>query len=265
MARTVIRCPMPQNPRIMIVDDDPIIVHLVSTMLQKKGYVIAGVVTTGEESVVKVAELNPDLVIMDISLPGAMDGTDAAHYIFQLFHYPILFITGISEEDRLGRIKYSRPYGIIFKPFTAIEITTSVDLALYNHASRTGTHEKFPAGDPRKIMDQLEAIVLTDKEGRIIFYNTYAAWFMDIPPGKILMTRWRDVMMFINDQTGEELRDPVAEAARQLAGTVYDTGTAVVTTTCKRRKARVSVRPVMDDHNRFLAVLISIKEKSPKA
>jgi len=252
------------NPRILIVDDDPIITHLVSTMLQKKGYVIAGVVATGEEAVVKAAELDPVLVIMDVNLSGAMDGMDAAHYIFQLFHYPIIFITGISEEERLERVKYSRPYGIIFKPFTAIEISTSVDLAIYNHASRPKDAEQFPAGDPKKMMDMLEAVILTDKQGRIIFCNTYAAWFIDIPLEQILMRHWRDVLMLINDQNDEQLKDPVAEAARNMTGTVHDANTAVVTTTCKRRKSRVSVRPIKDDHDRFLAVLMSIKEKSPK-
>ena len=255
--------PMPPTPRILIVDDDPIITHLVSTMLQKKGYAIAGVVATGEEAVIKSAELAPDLVIMDANLSGAMDGMDAAHYIFQLFHYPVIFITDILEEERLERIKYSRPYGIVFKPFTGIEISTSVDLAIYNHASRPKGADQFPAGDPKKMMDMLEAVILTDKQGRIIFYNTYAAWFIDLPREQVLMKHWRGVLMLINDQNDEQLKDPVAEAARNMTGTVFETNTAVVTTTCKRRKARVSVRPVKDDHDRFLAVLMSIKEKSP--
>ena len=136
--------------RILIVDDDPIIPHLISTMLQRKGYVIAGIVTTGEEAVIKSAELRPDLVIMDVILSGLMDGMDAAHYIFQLFHLPILFITGISEEERLERVKCSRPYGIVFKPFTAIEISTSVDLAIYNHTNRTGDTDRFLPGTRRR-------------------------------------------------------------------------------------------------------------------
>jgi PAS domain-containing protein len=114
------------------------------------------------------------------------------------------------------------------------------------------------------MMDMLEAVILLDKQGRIIFFNTYAAWFMDIPPEQIFMKHWRDVLMLINDQNDEQLEDPVTEAARNMTGVIFDSGTAVVTTTSKRRKAKVSVRPVKDDHDRFLAVLMSIKEKSPK-
>lgn len=253
---------MPRVPRILIVDDDPIIAHLVTTMLQKKGYAIAGIVGTGEEAVIKAAELAPDLIIMDISLAGSLDGMDAATYIFQLFHYPILFITGITEEEKLDRVKYSRPYGIVFKPFTMIEITTMVDLAIYNHANRPAGQDIYPAGDPKTMMDMLEAVILTDKRGRIIFFNTYGAWFADIPEKQIMMKHWRDVLMFVNDQTGEEIKDPVAEAVRNMTGTVLESHTAVVTTSSKCRKARVTVRPVKDDHGRFLAVLISIKEKT---
>jgi len=253
----------PAGPRILIVDDDPIIARLVSTMLRKKGYVTAGIVETGEEALLRAAELAPDLIIMDISLAGSLDGIDAAAYIFQLFHHPILFITGISEEEKLDRVKYSRPYGIIFKPFTMIELTTNVDLALYNHANRPAGRDRYPAGDPRTMMELIEAVILTDKRGRIIFFNTYAGWFADIPPKQIMMKHWRDVLMFINDRTGEELDDPVADAVRTMAGTIFDSHTEVVTTTSKCRKARVSVRPIKDDHDRFLAVLISITEKSP--
>ncbi|MDD4136930.1 MAG: response regulator [Methanoregula sp.] len=255
---------MASIPRILIVDDDPIIPRLLSTMLQRKGYSIAGVVSTGEEAIIKSAELSPDLVIMDVNLSGSMNGMDAAHYIFQLFSCPILFITDVSEEEGLERVKYSQPYGIIFKPFTAIEISTNVDLALYNHNNRPRSPEQYPAGDPKKIMELLEAVLIMDKRGRIIFFNTYAGWFIDIPAEQIMMKHWRDVLMLINDTTGEQLIDPVAEATNQMAGVTYDTNTAAVTITSKRRKVRVSVRPVLDSRGKFLAVLMSIKEKTPK-
>jgi len=255
---------MSQPSRILIVDDDPIITKLISIMLQKKGYNIVGVVASGEEAILKAAELNPDLIIMDVSLAGQMDGLDAAHYIFQLFHYPIIFITAMSEEELFERAKYSQPYGIIFKPFTMVEISTNVDLALYNHSNRCKTIERYPAGDPKKIMDALEAIIITDKRGRIIFFNPYAAWFIDLPPEQILMKHWRSVLMIITDQKDEEVKDPVDEAARQMAGVVYDSNVSVVTTTSKRRKVSLAVRPVKDDHEKLLAVTISIKEKAPK-
>jgi two-component system, response regulator PdtaR len=256
---------MPPASRILIVDDDTIITHLVSVMLQKKGYTIAGIVDTGEESLIKAAELVPDLVIMDVNLSGEMDGIDAAHYIFQLFHIPVLFITGISEEEKLDRLKCSRPYGILFKPFTAVELTTLVDLALYNHADRVKTLPNPPVGEPRKMTDNTtEAIIILDKRGRIIFLNTFASWFVDISVKEALLRYWRDVLLFINDQTGEELKDPVTDVTRQMVATTFDSNTAMVTTTSKRRKVLLSIRPIRDDHDRFLAVALSLREDVKK-
>ncbi|MFA4877629.1 MAG: response regulator [Methanoregula sp.] len=248
-------------PRILIVDDDPIITKLISIMLQKKNYNVVGVVASGEESILKAAELNPDLVIMDVSLAGEMDGLDAAHYIFQLFQYPIIFITATSEEELFERAKFSQPYGIIFKPFTMLELSTNVDLAIYNHGNRCKTLENYPAGDPKKIMEALEAVFITDKRGRIIFFNPYATWFADIPQERILMKHWREILMIISDQKEEEIPDPVEEVVRQMAGVTYESNTSVVTTTSKRRKVSIAVRPVKDDHDKLIAVLLSIKEK----
>ena len=50
---------MSPAPRILIVDDDSIITHLITTMLQRKGFSVAGVVTTGEEAVGRLRNFFP--------------------------------------------------------------------------------------------------------------------------------------------------------------------------------------------------------------
>ncbi len=256
---------MPPSPRILIADNDAIITHLVSTMLRKKGYTIAGIVNTGGEALLKSAELVPDLVIMDARLPGSLDGVDAAHYIFQLFHVPVVIIAGMNEEEKIARIKYAKPYGVVFKPFTAVEIVTTVDLALYNHQDQATNLGNLPLGEPRKMLDNpAEAVIILDKRGRIIFLNTFASWFVDMPANEALMRSWRDVMLFINDETGDEVKDPVADVIRQTSATVFDSNTAMVTSTSKRRKVLVTIRPLRDSRDRFFAVLMSLREDVKK-
>jgi two-component system, response regulator PdtaR len=256
---------MPPAPRILIVDNDAIITHLVSTMLQKKGYTIVGIVNNGGEALLKSAELVPDLVIMDANLPGPLDGVDAAHYLFQLFHIPVVIIAGMNDEEKLARIKYAKPYGVVFKPFTAVEFITTMELALYNHQDQAGYLGNLPLGEPRKMLDNpAEAVIILDKQGRIIFLNTFASWFVDIPAKEALMRSWRDVMLFVNDETGEEVKDPVADVIRQTAATVFDSNTAMVTSTSKRRKVLATIRPLRDSRDRFFAVLMSLREDVKK-
>jgi CheY-like chemotaxis protein len=252
---------MSQVPRILIVDDDGVITHLISMMLQKKGYNIIGTISSGEEAIVKSADLNPDLVIMDIRLSGILDGISAANYIFQLFHFPIIFITGIDDEKLLAHARCSQPYGIVFKPFNNIALSSNVELALYNHDIRKKFLGEYPVGDPKKIMDTNEVTIIMDPKGRIIFHNPYAAWFIDLAESKILMSHWRSVLMFINTLTDEQLKDPVSEVVNQMAVVKYDANTAVVTKSGKRRKASIIVTPIKDDRDKLLAVLMKIYEK----
>ena len=85
-----------------------------------------------------------------------------------------------------------------------------------------------------------------------------------MPAKEALMRSWRDVMLFINDETGEEVKDPVADVIRQMAATVFDSNTAMVTNTSKRRKVLVTIRPLRDSRDRFFAVLMSLREDVKK-
>ena len=105
-------------------------------------------------------------------------------------------------------------------------------------------------------------MVTSPPKGRIIFFNPYAGRFLEIPDNQILMTHSRDVMMFINNQTGEQLKDPVPEVVQQMVGVMHEFNTAVVTRSGKHHPASVIVRPIKDDHNKILGVFMYIKEKT---
>lgn len=252
---------MPPAPRILIVCEDPIMANLAATMLQKKGFGIAGVLKTGQEAIAKTAELVPDLVVMDTSIAGTLDAIDTAHYLYQIFHVPVLFITGAKEEEKLARIKYAQPYGIVFRPFTDTQITTMADLALYVHADRLPVLGKPPLGDSKKMLSlESEAVIILDKRGRLLLFNTYGSWMVDMPLAKAFLRHWRDVMMFVSDSDNEEVQDPVTEATRQMAGAIYDASISLVTTTSKRRKVTLQVRPLRDNRERLIASMMSMRE-----
>jgi two-component system, response regulator PdtaR len=249
-------------PRILIVEDDEIICNLITTMLERHGYSVVGRISSGEESIVRSAELEPDLVLMDISLAGQMDGVAAARYIFQLFQYPIVFLTALADDTLIERAKQSQPLGYILKPFTDRDLSSNVEMALYNHAIRKKYLDAYPIGDPKKVMAILDAILVMDTKGRIIFYNPYAVRFLDLPESQILMHHWRDLMMIVNDQTGEEIADPVPEVVKQMLVVNHEFNIAVVTKTGRSRKAGVTIRPVKDDRHELIGVFMHIREKT---
>ncbi|MFA4877770.1 MAG: response regulator [Methanoregula sp.] len=253
---------MPPIPRILIVEDDEIIANLITTMLERKGYSVVGSVDTGEDAIRMAAELEPDLIIMDINLKGQLDGIAAARYIFQLFQYPIIFLTALYDESLLERAKGSQPLGYILKPFTDKELSSNVELALYNHSIRKKFLDAYPIGEPKKIVAALEAVMVLDLKGKIVYFNPYTARIMDLPEDQILMHHWRECMMLINDQTGEELSDPVPEVVKQMLVVMMEFNTALVTKTNRQRKVAVTVRPIKDEHNDLIGLLMHIKEKT---
>jgi CheY-like chemotaxis protein len=249
-------------PRILIVEDDDIICNLITTLLERRGYSVVGKISSGEEAIVKAAELEPDLVMMDIHLAGQMDGVAAARYIFQLFHYPIVFLTALADDKLIERAKQAQPLGYILKPFTDKDLSTNVEMALYNHAIRKKYLDAYPIGEPKKLMAILDTLLVMDTKGRIIFYNPYTTRFLDIPENQILMNHWRELMMLVNDQTGEEIPDPVPEVVKQMLVVTHDFNTAVVTKSGRNRKASVTFRPIKDDKHELIGVFMHIREKT---
>ncbi len=250
-------------PRILIVEDDEIISNLIAIMLERKGYSIVGRIGSGEEAIIKAAELEPDLILMDISLSGKMDGVTAAQYIFQLFQMPIVFLTAHSDDNLLDRAKTAQPLGYILKPFTDKELVSNVELALYNHSIRKKYLDAYPVGEPRKIMAALAPVLVLDIQGRIVFYNSYTLRFLDLSETEILTHHWREVMMLVNDQTGEEIPDPVPEVVRQKLVVTFEFNTGMVTQSGKSKKVSVTIRPVKGEKHELIGVLMHIREKTP--
>ena len=69
------------KPTILIVEDEAIVAEALSQKLGRLGYEVCGIIALGEEPVVLARDRRPDLVLMDISLVGPMDGVDAAERI----------------------------------------------------------------------------------------------------------------------------------------------------------------------------------------
>ena len=248
--------------QILIVEDDEIIASIISQMLERKGYSIIGITPSGEDAIMKSAALKPDLVLMDIHLSGLMDGVTAARFIFQLFSYPIVFLTAMFDDEQLEKAKIAQPLGFILKPFTDRDLLSNVELALYNHNIRKKYLGNHTFRDLNKIMNSMDAIFVLDTEGRIIFLNPYALYFIDLPEHQILMSYWRDVMMLINDQTGEQLEDPVPKVTSQNISVIHEFNTALVTKPGKRWKVGIIIQPLMDENDALFGILMQIKEKT---
>ena len=120
--------------RILIVEDELLAVEIISRELEFLGYEVAGVLESGEEAVARVAELRPDLILMDIVLSDKMDGIEAAEQITDSHGIPVVFITAYGDDSLFNRAKLTEPFGYLIKPVEATQLHHSIEMALYKHA-----------------------------------------------------------------------------------------------------------------------------------
>jgi CheY-like chemotaxis protein len=118
-------------PRVLIVDDDPWILRMVSTLLEKRGYSIA-TASDGEEGLMRADSIKPDLIITDVMMPK-LDGWQLVRALRsrqELALVPVIFLTALGGEDdrirgfRLGADDY------LPKPFRFEELDLRVASAL---------------------------------------------------------------------------------------------------------------------------------------
>lgn len=114
--------------RILVVEDDQIIQLDLRRHLKQMDYAVVGTASSGEEAVAKAAQLEPDIVLMDIRLQGAMDGIEAAHKIQSTRNVPVIYLTAQSGDVTPSGKQVVGPR--ITKPFKQTELQDTIARAL---------------------------------------------------------------------------------------------------------------------------------------
>ena len=121
--------------RILIVEDEAILAEELRERVGRMGLVVAGVSASGRDAIERADSTQPDLVLMDIRLQGAIDGVEAATAIREQFDLPVVFVTAHSDAATVARVKRAGPFGYVIKPFTQDELAVAIELGLDRHAA----------------------------------------------------------------------------------------------------------------------------------
>ena len=119
--------------KILIVEDEILLAEDIQMRLTKIGYEVAGLTQSVDQVLNLLNENgNIDLLIIDIKLKGEKDGIHLAEIINNQYKLPFIFLTSYSNRDLLERAKKVKPYAYMLKPFTDLEISIAIELALAN-------------------------------------------------------------------------------------------------------------------------------------
>lgn len=128
--------------RILIVEDERITSDHLRRLLKRRGYEIAGIASSGNDALDQMKQERPDLMLVDIGLPGICDGIQVAQRAREDYDIPVVFLTAFSDPDTIRRARISEPYGFIVKPFVEEELHATIEIALQQHAERKRRQEE---------------------------------------------------------------------------------------------------------------------------
>jgi PAS domain S-box-containing protein len=169
--------------QILVADDEAVIIMQLQELLEEMGHKVAGVAARGDDALRLARDLTPDLVLMDIVMPGDTDGIAACRAIQQELNIPVVLMTAHSGDALMSRAMEADPYGYVTKPFNEDQVRATVEMAvakkskerefeklieIYRGQAREkellhGVMESFPFG-----------LAVIDPEGRVLYLNKEA-------------------------------------------------------------------------------------------
>ncbi len=153
--------------RVLIVDDAPATVKLLTKYLTSSGYEVAGTAADGREAVDRAGALLPDVVLMDIVMPGQPDGIEAGAHIRTNLDIPVVFVTGYEDDELIARASGVGADGYLKKPVKVGELKATIEIALGRKASQREFRDFFHD----LIENTNDLVYVLDGKGNIKYVN----------------------------------------------------------------------------------------------
>jgi two-component system, response regulator PdtaR len=155
------------STRVVIAEDEAIIRLDLKETLQEEGYDIVGETGRGDEAVRLVRELQPDLVILDIKMPG-LDGLSAARQIADERLAATLVLTAFSQRDLIEEARDAGALAYLVKPFQRSELIPAIEISLGRFRELRALQEQAETLEEqletRKLLDRAKG-ALMDRHG----------------------------------------------------------------------------------------------------
>ena len=131
--------------KILVVDDEPKVCDLVKAYLEKDGFevILSG---NGKEAVEKARVLKPDLIVLDLNLPG-MDGIEVFRTVRTISDIPVIMLTARDDEvDKVVGLQIGAD-DYVTKPFSPRELSARVAAVLRRYADGSKPTSRLISGD----------------------------------------------------------------------------------------------------------------------
>jgi two-component system, response regulator PdtaR len=148
--------------RVVLAEDEAIIRLDLKEMLEEEGYEVVGEAGDGQSAVRLADELRPDVVVMDIKMPG-MDGLSAAERISGERLAPVLVLTAFGQRDLVDRAARAGAMGYLVKPFQKGDVVPAIELAVARYQEAVALEREV-----RDLGERLETRTVVDRARGIL-------------------------------------------------------------------------------------------------
>jgi len=217
---------MKKATTVFIVEDEMLIAACLKDQLQESGFQILGHSARGEKSIEEIHKLKeegnePDIVLMDINLRGALDGIETARQITELFNCGIIFLTGQSSREVYERSFFIKPFGYVLKPYDVEQMVMTIEIASYQRKLEVENREirqKLETLLTEKIKENTEVLemyntivenslmgVMVFQEDKVVFANSAFANMLGCSPEETTRLTRQDLVNFLVPEDREWL------------------------------------------------------------
>lgn len=151
-----------KNLRIIIADDEAVIRMGLKQMIAALGHRVVATAANGDEALATTQRLKPDLLLLDIKMPG-QDGLTVAETLAAQMPLPIIMLTAFSERSLIERAANAAVMGYLVKPIHESKLGPTIELAVSRFEAMKET-----AQEAYKLRDQLESRELIDAAKQIL-------------------------------------------------------------------------------------------------
>lgn len=184
--------------KILIVEDDRTTTEILKKYILSLGYSVAGAFTAGEDAIKHIEEAAPDIVLMDITLGGKIDGIEAARHINERYDIPVVYITMSSDTPTINRIRDTNAFGYIIKPVDKRDLKASIEMGLLRfdmEKTLIENEHKFST-----ILNSIgDAVIVANSSGEISYMNPVAEFMTETKLSSVAGTKLKAVVRIEND------------------------------------------------------------------
>lgn len=149
--------------KILIAEDDGLVARDLARKVKEVGHTVAGLAETGRRAVEAARSLAPDLVLLDIAMPG-LDGIAAAREILAARAVPIVMVTAHGDPDLVARAVSAGVMGYLLKPVSDAALRAGIHVAMARFAELQALSKQVTglseALEVRKIVERAKGILM---------------------------------------------------------------------------------------------------------